>query len=48
MRWASAIWSGIRRGNLRAVKHGKRTLVLDQDLRAFLASLPAIGDILED
>ena len=41
----TAIYDLIKRGKLRAVKNGRRTLILDQDLRAFLASLPAIGDI---
>ena len=38
-----AIYAAINRGELRAAKLGKRSLVLDADLRAYLASLPALG-----
>ena len=44
----TAIYEAINRGKLRAVKLGRRTLILDGDLRKFLASLPAIDDILDD
>jgi excisionase family DNA binding protein len=33
----------IRAGRLRARKLGRRTLILDSDLRAFLESLPRLG-----
>jgi excisionase family DNA binding protein len=33
----------IREGRLRARKVGRKTLVLDSDLRAFLESLPRLG-----
>lgn len=35
----------IRAGDLRAVKVGRRTVILDEDERAFLASLPALKSI---
>ena len=35
------IYQAISDGNLKARKWGKRTLVLRQDLRAFLNSLPS-------
>ena len=34
------IYAAIRSGQLRARKFGRRTLILDQDLIAFLQSLP--------
>ena len=36
----NAIYSAINSGALRAKKHGQRTLIIDSDLRAWLASLP--------
>jgi excisionase family DNA binding protein len=37
----SSIVAAIRVGDLRAVKFGRRTLILPHDLRTWLASLPA-------
>jgi excisionase family DNA binding protein len=36
------LYEVIRSGQLRVVKHGKRTLILADDLRAWLGSLPAV------
>jgi excisionase family DNA binding protein len=36
------VYEAIRAGELRARKHGKRTLILADDLRRWLESLPAL------
>jgi excisionase family DNA binding protein len=38
----TAIYNDIKIGKLRAVKNGRRTLILADDLRAWLASFPAV------
>ena len=37
-----SVYQAIRNGKLVARKYGKRTLVIDEDLRAFLRSLPTM------
>jgi excisionase family DNA binding protein len=36
----TSLYELLKTGTLRARKHGKRTLILDSDLRNWLASLP--------
>lgn len=39
----TTVYEAIRRGELRALKRGKSTLILESDLRRWLDSLPAIS-----
>lgn len=40
----TTIYEAIGAGALKARKLGRRTVILDEDLRAWLASLPSIGE----
>ena len=38
----TALYEAIRSGDLRARKHGRRTVVVRDDLKKFIESLPAV------
>ncbi len=39
----TALYAEISSGNLRAIKRGRRTLILDEDLRRWLGNLPTVA-----
>jgi excisionase family DNA binding protein len=40
-----SVYAAIRTGKLIARKYGRRTVVLDNDMRAFLEALPKLGAV---